>query len=398
MHHRFLFPRPCRLVKRRFSELSGQFGIGETLAHDMSYSQPEAVAIGHVLAVVVAERLLVDVAEKVKRFHAHVSTPEPALEQGPEILHPVGVNVALHVLNGVIDNGMLVVGTKAVIGFQFVSEQGRAHSNVFADLLLKFALAAIVHDHRADFPATFQHPENNSLILSAGSGDLGSPFRCVHVPRLPADESLVNFHFTGQFTTRLALECKPDTVQHEPRGFLGHAKRTVKLPRGNAILRISDQPNRRKPLIQTKRRILEDGPSLESELALRVMSGALPLPLIRQESHAGISAGRAGDTVRPAPRHHVGEAIVGVGEVDYRFPEGLWFVFHDLSVQQNHGFVKYIVALLRITDNATSGGRSKQVRRGTDHRRCMPDAIRRASGLVQTRLHPPIKVPTARAV
>jgi hypothetical protein len=45
------FPRPCRLVERRFSDLAGEFGIGEALAHDVGDGQMEAVTVGHVRAV-----------------------------------------------------------------------------------------------------------------------------------------------------------------------------------------------------------------------------------------------------------------------------------------------------------------------------------------------------------
>jgi len=76
----FRFPQACRLVERRFADLAGQFGIGKALTYNVPYGQTEAVGMGHVLAIVVTERLVIDIAEKMKRVNAYVGTAQPALE------------------------------------------------------------------------------------------------------------------------------------------------------------------------------------------------------------------------------------------------------------------------------------------------------------------------------
>ena len=90
---------------------------------------------------------------------------------------------------------------------------------MFADVLLKFGLATAIYNHRADVSAALQHSHHKSLILAASSSDDALTLRLVHIPRQPADEGLINFHFAGEFSALLALLSKSDSVEHEPCGL-----------------------------------------------------------------------------------------------------------------------------------------------------------------------------------
>lgn len=65
------FPRPCRLVARRFF-FARQIGVGEAFANDLRHSQAEALRVGNfpgaVFTMLVSENLFVNVACKVSRF------------------------------------------------------------------------------------------------------------------------------------------------------------------------------------------------------------------------------------------------------------------------------------------------------------------------------------------
>ena len=74
----------------------------------------------------------------MERFDAHVGAMQPALEQAPEVLHGVGMHVAIDVLNCMVDNGVLVVFAQAVIGQKFIGEDSRSDLHTFADGTLKF--------------------------------------------------------------------------------------------------------------------------------------------------------------------------------------------------------------------------------------------------------------------
>jgi hypothetical protein len=77
-------------------------------------------------------------------------------------------------------------------------------------------------------------------------------------------------------------------VVHEPSRLLGHAQRTAQLVRRDAVLGVGDQPNGWKPLIEAKRRVLEDGPYLERKLTLTAL--ALPNLARRQERSLVVAA------------------------------------------------------------------------------------------------------------
>ena len=76
------FPRfPRKGLEGRFSHLASHLRIGQTLSHYLRECQLEAICIVHVLPVVVAEGLLVKVAEQMKRLDAHVGSRDAALER-----------------------------------------------------------------------------------------------------------------------------------------------------------------------------------------------------------------------------------------------------------------------------------------------------------------------------
>jgi hypothetical protein len=93
----------------RFSDLACEFGVGQPLAHDLADDVVETVRIVHRPAIVEAKRLFVNIAEQVEGFHTHVGTAQGALEQAPEVLHAVGVDVAVHVLGKMVHHVVSVL-------------------------------------------------------------------------------------------------------------------------------------------------------------------------------------------------------------------------------------------------------------------------------------------------
>jgi hypothetical protein len=59
--------------------------------------------------------LFVDVAEQMERLNADIGPVKATLQQAPEVLHGVRVDIAVNVLYRVIDNRMLVVILQTVI-------------------------------------------------------------------------------------------------------------------------------------------------------------------------------------------------------------------------------------------------------------------------------------------
>ena len=344
------FPRSGLVNRLRFRavNLPGEFRISQALATNRANHDREPLRIVHA-AVAESARLFVDVPEQVERFHADVGSVERPLQKTPEVLHPVGMDVSVRVLDSVIDDGVLIVCLQPFIRFQFVTEDSGPGFNLFVDVLLKFLFFAVVNHKGPNFPAALDHTHNDGLIFAAGTGDALFAFRLMHVPGLTADEGFIHFDFPAQLTAALlALLSKADAVEQKPRGLLGDAQRPRDFATTDPVFRVLKHPHCRKPLIQADGGIFHDGSDLHGELAALVPDAALPSQLVGQEPNRGATATRADYAVFPfwAARHEVLQAVPWVGKVADRFQEGLGFVkgFHTSSVPQNRVLVKYIFA------------------------------------------------------
>lgn len=174
----------------------------------------------------------------------------------------------------------------------------------------------------------------------------------VHVARFAADEGFIDFDFPTKFPAVLALMREPHAVKHEPRRFLGDAERPANLVTANSVLSVRDEPNARKPFIQTKRGIFKDRSDLNRELALRMPSAALPTELILEKANFGTATSRTYNTVGPlgTARNEIVQAILGDRKEQNCFLEGLRILlngFHESILRWNRGLVKYIFALER---------------------------------------------------
>src|SRR5204862_3453947 len=91
--------------------------------------------------------LLVQIPEQMKRFDAHISPFDAALEQAPEVLQPVRVDVPFGVALGVIDHLVDIFISQSLVGFECVCVNGRA----LLDILANFAPQRMSSDSVDDF-------------------------------------------------------------------------------------------------------------------------------------------------------------------------------------------------------------------------------------------------------
>jgi hypothetical protein len=95
------FPRPCRLERfglffdLRFAD---QRIEGKAFSNDLANQKTESVCVSDGQAVVVPKGLFVNIAEQVKGFDADISTLQAALQETPEVLTIVGVNLPINVM------------------------------------------------------------------------------------------------------------------------------------------------------------------------------------------------------------------------------------------------------------------------------------------------------------
>jgi hypothetical protein len=298
----------------------------------------------HILAVVVAKRLLIEVTEEMERLNTHIGSIDAALEQTPEVLKAIGMNPPVDVLHGMVNNLMGIVAGKTFIGEKEVSIESRTSLDMLADLSLQDSLATGGNNAKANLPAALQDAHNGNLVLRSGSGDSPLLFGDVHVARFATDESLIRFDFAGEHTATVIMHGLADAVEHEPCRLLSDSKRTGDLAGANAVLAIAEHPESTHPLIETQRRILEDSADLKRELLLASL--AEPHTPSGDEGMLLRPAPRAGNyTVRPAKVKRVLEATVRIAEVDDGVLECLGRV-HVSKLRLQSLCVKYIFTLI----------------------------------------------------
>src|ERR1035441_2527015 len=82
--------------------LAGQLLVGDSASDNLFHYSNETLRVRG-LAVVVAKCLFIDIAEQVERLNADVRAMQATLQETPEVFHRVGVDLAVHVLHGVVD-------------------------------------------------------------------------------------------------------------------------------------------------------------------------------------------------------------------------------------------------------------------------------------------------------
>ena len=153
----------------------------------------------------------------------------------------------------------------------------------------------------------------------------------MHVLELPAHKGFIDLYRgtlrPADLAWAVCVAHRPtDAVEHEPCGFLCDAQRALDLVAGNPVAAVGDHPHSDKPLVEADGRILHDGSDFHGELAFFMSGLALPDSPRRDVSHVVAPTGRTlHNAIRPTPRHHVGDAVVGVREVDDGLLEGFGF-------------------------------------------------------------------------
>jgi len=279
----------------------------------------KASAVIWQLAEVVPKNLFIEVTEKMERFDANVGALQSALQETPEIFESVGMHLAVHVAFRVVNHVVGIIADETFVGLQSVSEQGGHGSNILPDFPLNHILAPIRNDLSANFSASLKDSHNDSLVVWPTSHDAAMMHTRMHVASLAADECFIDFHFraaTAELHKRLGLHSQPDSMKHEPCGFLGDAKSAGHFVGTDSVLAVGNHPDSDKPLVERERRILKDSPDLCGELSLGMLALALPYPASGKETDFLAPACGAFDAVRPAPLNHEADTIVRIGEVN----------------------------------------------------------------------------------
>src|SRR5437667_12042933 len=82
----------------------------------------------------------------MERLDVHICPANPALEQRPEILKPVSVNVSFGIRNGMVDHLMHIFIGQLVVGTQLVSHNFRTFFHVFTNGGVKIGNASTLEN------------------------------------------------------------------------------------------------------------------------------------------------------------------------------------------------------------------------------------------------------------
>lgn len=201
--------------------------------------------------------------KKMERLNRNVGTADAALQERPEVLKGIGVDVSIDVLNGVVYDLMRVVSGESFVRHQRVSVERCSRFDVLADFGLKGFLLAVRNDDSANLAATFHDPEYGSLVLAASAGDAALALRDVHIACFPADEGFIRFDVPAGFLDKAVMQRHADAVIQEPSRFLSDADVLCDFAGANTVLAIDDQPKRHEPFVDADRRILHESASLQ---------------------------------------------------------------------------------------------------------------------------------------
>jgi hypothetical protein len=329
-------PRPWRNSLKQIwcFGLTSEPLVCKPLTDDLGKRQREPSAV-IVVALVVTKRLFVKIPERMERLDAHVCAFQPALQERPEVLDAVRVDVPLNVAFGVVDHLMDIIDRQAVVGTPSVAEYTRAALDIFAHNALQRRAAGIGNVAQADFlRLAIQEAHHDCFAGPARRRDLASLI-LMHEASGTADKRLVYLEIACDLSERAILHRFANAVEHEPCAFLRNTQIAGDLAGANAILAVGDQPDRREPFVETDRRVLKDGADLGAELLLRVLGLALPNAARGEQGHLRATARRTSHTVRPAQRNRRAHAVIGIREISDRFVKrGRYIRVHALKIAQ----------------------------------------------------------------
>jgi hypothetical protein len=180
-----------------------------------------------VLALIEPERLFIEITTKMKWFNADVGTLDGALKQPPEILDAIGVGCAIHILNGMIDNLMLVVTSETTVTNPCIGVDGRAGFDRRTNFRLK-RCGLDVGDNDCTNAArlltclALQDTHNGRFTWATSSFDGRLTLGLVHVLRKTTDKTFVRLDIKAMALSGPS-KATPGNVSSRARELFGRA-------------------------------------------------------------------------------------------------------------------------------------------------------------------------------
>jgi len=263
--------------------------------------------------VVIAEIIFREIAMQVLFAIVLVNAFKAAFKDGEEAFNRIGVSIVADVFANAMRYG-LVIGklfTQLNVQVTLIGHQCALAAYILADNGDNLRDNCAVYMERADLAATLHQGHNGALMMVAATGFL-SPVFAANIGFVGFDR----FACAADGREGTGAHGFADAVGHEPRGFVGNLKGTVKLMRRHALLGRAKQISSQEPFMQRDFAILEHGANLYREVLAAFFFGATVFAgALGCVSLAHRSAVRANRTHRPTQLLQILSGGVFVGKM-----------------------------------------------------------------------------------
>jgi hypothetical protein len=272
-----------------------------------------------VKAIIVPELELRNVKMQVLFADIVECADDAAFDDAPETFNRIRVNGTNNVLPlRMIDSDVRIGLSEAVVTNPLIgAEQANLVRNGFVDESLQRRSADVFNDAGHDIALAADSTGNDCL---ARSGRTGNAITAIPMPVLgpAADECFVHFDNATQLGFRFD-QGGSDFVRHQPRRLdRTETHIAAKLASAHALFASQDQMRDFEPVAERLVRILEDSPG-EMRKPIAVHGALLALPVMAGSERIAliVTAARANDTVRPAPRDQIGNAGIFIANGEH---------------------------------------------------------------------------------
>ena len=238
-----------------------------------------------------------------------------ALQQRPEPLDGVRVNVAVYLPVLMLDDGVRQNLRHAEVGFVLVSDQrGLAGVNAVADegAHVPALHLVLLHGLGRHLAASLNGADHGSL-LGAPAARVASvwPVALGALARLAPDVRLVHLDDAGEQVPVLGLRHRlADLHRDPPSRVLVHLQVAGQLQRGQALLGVQHERDRQKPFLEWQVGVMEDRADRDAEAGLAVVAAMAVLVW----GGIGRSAVGADRPIGPARGLQMGDAALLSGK------------------------------------------------------------------------------------
>jgi hypothetical protein len=276
---------------------------------------------------------LVQVKRKILAADVVVRPDDAPLEQAPERIKVVGVDVSMYILASGMMYLLVAITEPAEIAIAaplICSYQVHLVANRFGDKIIQGLFICAFNDSANHATLAGDRPDNPRL--SAAPRDVAFLVPMT-VLVLAADESFIYFYDTHELLEVRVHHSRAESVAHIPRGLMGGADLSGDLERTDALLAVEHLPEHFKPRLEMNVGIFKDSAHRNREAIggpLGWCAGlADPMPRARCEMiNFGVPATWAPHAILPATLHQELLAGVIVREAFHK----LFECHHNLSV------------------------------------------------------------------